>query len=204
MKSIDLKDILTYTFLSSPLYAPDGSKACFVAATANEKENCYERRLWLWDRKELRQLTSIGKEGTFLWDNDGSILFPAARSAAELEKQKNGEPFTAWYRLDLRGGEALPAFSFPLLCAGMKPLGDGKYAVLGIIDKHIPDYYQMTDTAREKVLSDRKADADYEVLDEIPFWGNGEGFTNGRRTALFLYDSAADSLTRITAPDENV
>ena len=63
MESLKLKDFLNYRFLSGVQYAPDGSKAAFVAANANEEENLYERRLWLWDG-QLRQLTDLGQEGS--------------------------------------------------------------------------------------------------------------------------------------------
>ena len=39
MESLKLKDFLNYRFLSGVQYAPDGSKAAFVAANANEEEN---------------------------------------------------------------------------------------------------------------------------------------------------------------------
>lgn len=204
VKNVELHDILTYKFLSNVKYAPDGKHAAFVTAEANEAENNYERRLWLWNGKEVSQLTSMGKEGAFEWQDSEALLFPAVRSAAEKKRAENGEPFTSWYRLRLSGGEALPAFSFPFVCTRLIPLEGSRYAALGLIDKTIPDYCMMTEAARKKVLEDRKADKDYEVLDEIPFWGNGEGFTNGQRTALFLYDSTDDSLIRVTEADDTV
>ena len=75
MESLKLKDFLNYRFLSGVQYAPDGSKAAFVAANANEEENRYERRLWLWDG-QLRQLTDLGQEGSFLWEDENTLLFP--------------------------------------------------------------------------------------------------------------------------------
>ena len=204
MKSVELHDILTYRFLSNLKYAPDGKHAAFVLAQADREENCYERCLYLWDGAEVRRLTSVGKEGTFEWENGGALLFPAVRSAKEKKRAEAGEPFTAWYRLSLSGGEALPAFTFPFICTRLIPMGGTRYAALGLIDRHIPDYYLMTDAAREKVLRDRKDDRDYEVLEELPFWSNGGGFTDGQRTALFLYDSAEDSLSRVTEPTETV
>lgn len=41
---------------------------------------------------------------------------------------------------------------------------------------------------------------DYEVLDEIPFWFNGQGFLCKKRTALFDYDVETGALRRLTAP----
>lgn len=113
MESIALKDFLQYTFLSQPHYAPGGAHAAFVAARANEEENNYESRLWLYDGSSLRQLTDLGKESRFLWEDENHILFPAVRSAKEKKRAKAKEQFTSYYRLDIRGGEALPAFTLP-------------------------------------------------------------------------------------------
>ncbi|MDO4483827.1 MAG: S9 family peptidase [Clostridia bacterium] len=202
MKAVDMKDILQYTFLSNLSYAPDGQRAAFVASKADEQENTYSRCLWLLEGSKTKQLTALGREGTYVWEDSDHLLFPAVRTAAEKKRAEAGEQFTVWYRLSLSGGEAMPAFTLPFACTGLVPLPEGRFAALGIIDKAIPDYYQMTDEARAKVAADIKAEADYEVFDEAPFWGNGEGITNGKRQALFLVDG--DSITRITAPTENV
>ena len=106
MESIQIKDFLQYKYLSNVKYAPDGKKAAFVVANCNEDENSYESRLWLYDG-ELRQLTDLGKENRYFWENEQTILFPAVRSADEKKRADKHENFTSFYRLDLRGGEAV-------------------------------------------------------------------------------------------------
>ncbi len=197
MESLKLKDFLNYRFLSGVQYAPDGSKAAFVAANANEEENRYERRLWLWDG-QLRQLTDLGQEGSFLWEDENTLLFPADRSAKERKRRESGEEFTAYYRLSLTGGEALPAFTLPFTAASLKPLGEGKYLAIGSIDARRPDYFEMTEKARAEVAKEYAEDKDYEVFDEIPFWGNGMGVINKRRQALFLVTAEPWEIRRVT------
>ena len=197
MEALKLKDFLNYRFLSGVQYAPDGSKAAFVAASANEEENSYERRLWLWDGR-LRQLTDLGKEGSFCWEDADTLLFPADRSAKERKRRESGEEFTAYYRLSLSGGEALPAFTLPFTALGVKPLGEGKYLALGDIDARRPDYFEMTEKARAEVAKEYAEEKDYEVFDEIPFWGNGMGVINKRRRALFLITAEPWEIRRVT------
>ena len=86
MEQLKLKDFLNYRFLSAVRYAPDGKRAVFVVSNSKEEENCYESRLWMYDG-QLRQLTGIGKEGQFFWEDETHILFPAVRSAAEEKRQ---------------------------------------------------------------------------------------------------------------------
>ena len=197
MKALKLKDFLNYRFLSGVQYAPDGGKAAFVVSNANEEENSYERRLWLWDG-QLRQLTDLGKEGAFCWEDADHILFPADRSAKERKRREAREEFTAYYRLSMSGGEALPAFTLPFAATGLRPLGEGVYLALGSIDARRPDYFEMTDAARAEVAKEYAAEKDYEVFDEIPFWGNGEGVINKRRQALFLISLDPWEIRRVT------
>lgn len=43
-----------------------------------------------------------------MWEDENHILFPAVRSVKEKKRAEAKEQFTSYYRLDIRGGEALP------------------------------------------------------------------------------------------------
>ncbi|MBE6908675.1 MAG: S9 family peptidase [Ruminococcaceae bacterium] len=186
MKAIELNDILTYKFLSEIRYAPGGRRAAFVVANADEEENTYERRLWLYEDGKTRQLTAIGKEGSFCWLDDERLIFPAVRTAKEKKRAEAKEAFTPYYVLDLRGGEALPLFELPFAVSGIRVLDGTHFAVSAAVDKRYPELWSADKEEREKVKKEREEDKDYEVFDELPFWGNGEGVTNGKRERLFL------------------
>ncbi len=53
----------------------------------------------------------------------------------------------------------------------------------------------------ENLLQEEK---DYEVLDEIPYWFNGQGFTNKKRNRLYLYNIKEESLIPVTDEFTNV
>ena len=202
MEQLKLKDFLDYQYLSGIRYSPEGTQAAFVSAKADPEENGYQRRLWLYGKdRQLHQLTDIGKEGSFLWEDDTHLLIPAVRTASEKKRAESGEQFTSYYRLDTEGaGEALHAFTVPFAVHGMKKLEGSLWAVLGVIDEDTPDYYKMNDEKRSAVAKKKKEEADYEVFDETPFWANGHGVTNKQRTALFLLDTASGAVRRISAP----
>ena len=200
MEQLQLNDFLNYKFLSGVQYAPGGQKAAFVVSVCNEEENNYESRLYLYDG-EIRQLTDLGKERGFLWLDDNRILFSSVRSAKEKKRAEAKEAFTSYYVLDLRGGEAMPYFTLPFAAQKMEKLDDTRFMVLGGIDADRPDYYQMTEEERGKVHKAYADEKDYEVFEEIPFWFNGGGVRNKRRTALFLVENG-ETLTvkRMTEP----
>ncbi|WP_294659810.1 S9 family peptidase, partial [uncultured Fusobacterium sp.] len=49
-----------------------------------------------------------------------------------------------------------------------------------------------------------KESKDYEILDEIPFWSNGNGFTNKKRNRLYVYNRINGELTPISDTISNV
>ena len=199
MEAVRLNDFLRYRFLSNVCYAPDGKRAAFVVSQCNEEENCYESRLWLYDGT-LRQLTDLGRERAFIWTDAHTILFPAVRSADEKKRAEAKEQFTSYYRLDLNGGEAVHAFTLAFAADWIRKLPNGAYAVLGTIDANEPDYYRMSKEDREKVGKKYADDADYAVFDELPYWMNGGGIVNKKRTALFLVSADAKEIKRVTEP----
>ncbi|MDD6678307.1 MAG: S9 family peptidase [Firmicutes bacterium] len=202
MEELKLNDFLSYRFLSQVQYAPGGKRAAFAVSNSCPEENSYESRLYLWENGAVRQLTDLGKESRFVWEDETHLLFPAVRSKKEIKRAEQQDPFTAFYRLDIGGGEALPAFTAPFCVEQLKPLGEGRFLATGSIDALCPDLYAMGEEDRRKALEAKNADKDYEVLDEIPFWSNGGGFVNKSRTALFLLSDG--KWARITPPHFNV
>ncbi len=199
MEPIGIKDFLNYKYLANVKYAPDGRRAAFVVSECNEAENGYESRLWLWDGAP-KQLTDLGKEARYFWEDANTILFPAIRSASEKKRAEKKEQFTSFYRLSLSGGEALHAFDLPFSAQWIRKLPNGAYAVLGDIDANAPDYYCMSREDREKVEKRYADDSDYEVFDELPYWMNGGGIVNKSRTALFFVSPDAKDIKRVTEP----
>lgn len=197
MEPIRLNDFLNYRFLSQIKYAPHGKSAAFIVSNCNEDENRYESRLWLYDGS-LRQLTDLGSENSYVWEDETHILFPAVRSSKEKKRQEAKDSFTAYYRLSIHGGEALPAFTLPVSASQIEKVGDS-YVFLGRMDANFPDYYLMSESERKDVAKHYEDEKDYEVLDERPFWFNGGGMVNKRRTALFIRRPDG-SVQRITSP----
>lgn len=199
MKKIEKKDILEYKFLSNIEYSPDEKAAAFVVSYAVEEENEYEGHIWIYEDGKVRQLTGLGKERGFFWEDNEHLLFAAARSKAEKKEAKDGmDVKTHFYRINIHGGEATPAFTLPFAASELKRIDDQTWMVLGEIDVEHPDYYSMTKQEREEVGKKNKEDKDYEVFDETPFWFNGAGIVNGKRRAMFLYNTKTEEIKRIT------
>ncbi len=204
MRPVEQKDILNYRFLSDPRYNPAHTRAAFVVSMANESENSYESRLWLYENGAVKQLTDLGKEKGYVWLDDDRLLFPAVRSAAEKKRAEAKESFTSYYMLDLHGGEALPYFTVPFAVSQLKVLDEKRFLAEGSFDKAHPDLYVADEDTRKKVQKEREDDKDYEVFDELPFWHNGAGVINGQRRRLFLITLDPLTITPVSGPGEDM
>ena len=203
MEPITQKDLLQYQFLSGVRFSPSGERAAFVVANANEEENNYERRLWLSENGSLRQLTDLGKEGSFLWLDDARLIFPAVRSAKEKKRAEAKEPFTSYYVLNVDGGEALPYMTLPFAAASIRLLEEGRFLVTARVDKEKPLLYAADQEEKAAYAKQKQEDQDYEVFTELPFWFNGQGIVNGGRTLAYLVERDPMKITPLmTAPED--
>ena len=204
MEPITQQDLLNYKFLSALRFAPGGERAAFVVASSNEEENCYERRLWLYEDGNLRQLTDLGKEGAFLWLDEDRLIFPAVRSAKEKKRAEAKEEFTAYYVLDLRGGEALPYMTLPLSVGSIRLLAEDRFLITAKVDKDQPLLWQASEEEQAQARKAKQEEADYEIFTELPFWSNGRGVTNGQRKLAYLVEREPMKITPLMEVPEDL
>ncbi len=188
MKPVRIEDLFDYRFLSGVEISPNGEWAAFVAKHSDVEKNDYHSDIHLahLTRPEVRRLTTSGKDGPYTWEASGdSILFASKR----CENAKG----TALYRIRVTGGEAEFAFELPHKAEAFQPLTDGRI----LFTARIPlDGAPSADGEPAE-----EEEADYEVLEEIPFWQNGKGFTSRRRVRLFLFDPTSEELVTLSEPE---
>ena len=190
LKPVLIEDLNAISSPSSLQYSPNGETLAFMLVQPDKENNNYKKNLWILEEgKEAAQLTSSGKEGSFLWDDDQTILFVSERN----EKKDDLEEKTVFYRIGIHGGEAKKAFSVSKSVSFFYKVTDGVYC-MGIEENR----NALPDDANEKL---KKEEKDYHVIDEVPLWGNGRGFISGVRTGLYLYEEATGKLEKLTAPD---
>ena len=182
MKRIEIDTFLKFQFLSSPQFSPDGTKIAFTVSVPDLGSNGYLADLYLYDleTKSVSRITAGGDAKTWAWTPDNTLLFSAARTEAEKRDKENG--ITHLYEISPSGGEAVCRASVPAVITGIHLLPDGRYL---LTIRH--DNYKDT---RKK---------SYEVFDELPFWGNGQGYTNAKRNRYAVYDLKAGDLTYVAA-----
>lgn len=200
MNNVELKDFMECTFLSELRYSPDGSYASLVATVCCEEENSYKQNIYLYRvaDKSWRKMTSAGDAKGVVWISDKELIFPAVRSEKDKKKMEAGDRFTVYYKLNVDGGEAEEYMRVPALCSKIEKVSEDKFIVVGKYDNNAILLDGLKGEEREAALKQIKEEKDYEVFDEIPFWANGMGVINKKRSRLYVYDKGANELTPVT------
>ena len=191
MKEIIIDDILKYRFPENLQLSPDGTTAAFQAAYADAEKNNYKRDVWVIKNEKASQLTATMNASIVMWDDNETLI---------LRRTTDDKGMAELFRMNINGGEAMPWIQLPLMLRSMKKVGDNHYVAAATIDMHDPDAYKDDADARKAKAEAKKKDADYTVVDEVPYWFNGAGFTNGFRSALFDIRTNPLEVTRVTAP----
>lgn len=177
-----------FNFLSDVQLSSDNKHGAFVVKSANETLDDYDSNIWLYNFKNenTTQLTRSNSDGKFVWVNNHRLLFTSNRDTPEDQEEEQ----TTFYSINISGGEAKKEFTVPHKAEAFRWL-NGKII------------YKSLVSIEENDSSDKKTDEEpykptYRILDEIPFWANGKGFTNKKREHLFLYNPEEDNSTDLT------
>ena len=200
MQHLQLNDFRNYRFIDNLKLSPSGKNTAVLGRKANS-ENGYDVAIFVDKGCGFKPLTNInGKVGHFLWACDETILFAETREKADKEKQEKGHELTCYYAININGGEAEPAFKVDAVVTKLEQLDCGKYLAVTVFDNARPCLDGADNP--DELLKEHKKSKGYQVIDELPFWFNGKGFTNKKRVRLNILQDG--KLTPITAPLTNV
>ena len=204
MKKITPETIYDFKFVSAPSISPDGTLTAFVVSRADEADNGYKGDIWLLENAagETRQLTYGGDGRSYIWTEENTVLFPCQRDPETKKKAEAGEAVTVYYEIDPKGGEARKAFQIPEHVGAIKEMGGGKYLCQYTHDKRYDVLANLTGEERAAALKDIK-DPAYYVLEDYPFWFNGQHIISGKREMLGIFHRDTGALTPITDPEFN-
>ena len=202
MKPIAVEDVLKFKYLSEISFSPEGTSACLVVTEADMKKNGYKSYLYLLRDGKFTRLTSGGKERSFKYLDEKTIIFPGNRE--DEEDKKDMDIASRWYRIRLDGGEAQLAFTFPIPVSKLIPLENGDMILKGQTFPGFEDLYKGDKKYLRDFKKYMKENADYEEITQVPWWWNGSEFTKGAYESAFYYDHKTKGLTRLSDLNEGV
>ncbi len=199
MKPIALDDVLRVKFLSQITFSPEGGSACFVVTEADRKKDGYRSCLYLRREGKVRKLTTFGKERSFQFLDEDTVLF-----AGNREEEAEAGPESRFYRISLSGGEAEIAYTFPIPVTKIMPLPGGDLVVVGRTMPGFEELYLGQPKEMARFRKYRKENADYEEIAQVPWWHNGGTFSKGSYPSLYYYEAKRRRLSRLTEAGEAV
>lgn len=193
MQKITIEDITKIKNAGNVVISPDGKHAVFTVNEPDVKHNSYQYNLWLYclESGQVRQLTFLGKDRSAIWEDADTLLIPTERAEGDVPDKLHRK--TAFYRLNIHGGEAPKAFELAESVMQIAKVAEGLYAMTINRDRNWLDPEQHDKELCEEAL-------DYHIIEEVPLWGNGRGFVSGKRTGLYLYQQQSGQLTQLTDP----
>ena len=196
MENITIDEFRNFSFLSGLKYSPNKAASAIVATKAND-ENGYYKAIFVSKGAGYFQLTRTdGNVGINEWLDDGHILFSETRNKDVQKKIDDGHEITSFHKISINGGEAQKLFDVDATVLKVFPLKNGTFILSAQYDNNRPSLDEKTESEKQDALKEFKKEKDYEVIDELPYWFNGAGFTNKKRTVLYHYDS--EKLTLLT------
>lgn len=206
MENLKLKDFLDYKFLSGLELSPNKNYGAFIVNSADYDENKYLSNIWIYNciTREYKKLTTMNKENNLIWLDNEVILFSSLRDEKLKKKTEDGEHWTVFYAINIHGGEAYEYMRIPMNVNQIKKIADEKFLIAATYDHYGINLHSHKGDEKSKAIDLIKENKDYEVLDEIPFWSNGEGFTNKKRNRLYLFDRGTKDIVPISNQFENV
>ncbi|MBE6990676.1 MAG: S9 family peptidase [Ruminococcaceae bacterium] len=199
MRPVAVDEFCHLKFLSNVTFSPEGTTACLTVTEADRKKNGYRSCLYLYRDGQFRKLTTFGKESSFQYLDEDTILFPGKRD----EGGKNSLE-SRYYRISLSGGEAEPAYTFPIPVSRLLPLPGGDFLAVGTTFPGFEELYLGESRLLAAYEKYRKENEDYEEIAQVPWWWNGATYTKGAYESLFYYDARRRSLRRLTELNVNV
>ena len=187
-RKITSKDLLSFRFIENLSFNPSGTAYAFQLAEIDKKKDSYFRSIAI-GRKTYRFDKSTSHLG---WYDDDQLIITKNDPKAVLQR---------YSLLNRKDGSVKTLLSTSLKIENISVIDPKTLVFTAYIDMNEPNVYLYDREKLKKYREKKKKEADYEVLDEIPYWFNGAGFINKLRKALFVCSLRPLKITRITAPD---
>lgn len=173
MEAVKAEDL--YQVVSLGNLQASSQRAVLARNQAKVDGEGYWNWLDVFENGQLKRLTTLGQEKSYALVNN-SVYYTA----------QEGKGNCLLYKQEL--DQASPAKVAAFKEAGYQVINSvaGRYLLL----------------SRRVDLAEKKS-TDYQVLDELPFYFNGQGYINKLRDRLYVWDLAEEKLTELFKGDPN-
>jgi dipeptidyl aminopeptidase/acylaminoacyl peptidase len=196
MKNIKLDQFLDFHFLGQVKTSPNHKKAAFIETMANEEENEYQHTLHILEDNKTDKIRFLKGNSDYIFLNDDLLLLDYQKNQEERDDLKERQK-KSFYTYDLHRKKLSKAFTLPINGKIEDFISETKLLISSelTVEDHI--LYEGVEADRKVYLEKVKKQNLYENIDQIPYYFNGQGFVQGKKKQLFIYDTESKSLTRL-------
>ena len=177
----------------------------FIKYDTNLEKDAYISNLFLFSTKEKvikEQLTFNGKTDLCEWLDEENLILSEIKEPQDKELVDKGIPLTVFYRFNIAEKSYSELFRINKNISKVVVIDDERYLLLSDDSLMEELYLKQTHGNFEQFAEIIKRESSYFIADEVPFWCNGKGYTNGRRGRLFLYQNG--EVTQLSEDDINI
>lgn len=186
---MELNKFLEFKYLSNIHSNPGKTKVSYLVASTNYERNEYTYELYETDGVKNKRIIKLGKKPTFIYESDNTILYPFSKTKDEKKLVK--DYYSLYYRYNMQTKARELAYAFKLKFEIAEVLNDEFLLLKGNFTNDELEMFDLCE--RTENIKKIKANKNYEVIDELPFYYNGPGFVNNRYTYLYIYDIKNDT-----------
>lgn len=185
MNHIELKDFLKFKSISNVKTNKSKTYLAYTVSKADEEKNHYTYELFIYDGKSTKKISNLGTKSHFLFENDDTLLISFEKTKKDEKKFKDGH--TLYYRYDIKLATFQLAYEFCFRTSILKVYDE--YLLLSAhlrVTDH--DCYMVEHFDQKKYLDYLKKEQNFVITEKLPFYSNGQGFTEGIFSQVLRYD----------------
>lgn len=206
MKKIKLDNFMHQKYITGLKASPDEKHVAITVFTPDIVSNDYLASIWVFDciTSDYHELTFFDSSAPFIWLDAETILYPALKDENLQKRIELGEQWTVYNAVNIKSKETKEFMRIPLFVSDLRSIGGNEFLLTAMYDHYGINLNTLTGKERESAIQLIKESKDYEVLDEVPFWSNVDGYTNKKRNRLYTYNKKNGSISAISGKFENI
>lgn len=201
MGKIKKNDLFKLKFLSNLSISHDEKYLAVAVSKAQDELKGYDSNIYIYDieKNTWTQYTGSDKDNSFFWDIKEPVIYIySLRDIEDIKKRKDGHEITSVYRLEMLKGEPIKKYTIPKNVKKIKQVGKETFIFSSEYLINTKDFYLLSDEEKEMEAKKRKEAQGYEIIENLPFWENGSGYTHNTLTKLYLYDGSNNKVKPIS------
>lgn len=201
MAQIHLQDFLNYKSISNLSSNPAQTCLAYSVSSMNEESNDYHFEIWIQNGQRSKKVVRVKHRCEFIFEDNDHLLIRYHKSKKEEKKTKEG--YSLYYRYSLVTNKLTFAYEFPFP-ASILEVYDQQLLLQATLTPQDHELYLNKTLDRKAFYKNKKQQANYVEIEQLPFYFNGRGFTANQYNQLFLYSLTDQTIQPFMAPQENI